>query len=133
MNDLDIDTGEEWKEHAVCRGLDPDIFFFGIDNRYRKPNIRKIERARTICNQCPVRTECLQAALDGDEYGFWGGTTDNERRTMRRTPRRRVPEEHGTDTGYQQHRRAGTDACLACLAAHAVHRQFHRPSRAQTA
>jgi hypothetical protein len=33
---------------------------------------------------------------------------------------------HGTNTGYRQHRRAGTDACLLCLHAHATYNRLSR-------
>jgi WhiB family redox-sensing transcriptional regulator len=40
---------------------------------------------RELCEGCPVRQECLGAALaDPDLVGLWGGTTDRERREMRR-------------------------------------------------
>lgn len=39
---------------------------------------------RRICNLCEVREQCLQYALDGEERGFWGGHTENERNAMRR-------------------------------------------------
>jgi hypothetical protein len=38
-----------------------------------------------ICEVCPVRQECLEAALaDPVLVGLWGGTTDAERRELRR-------------------------------------------------
>lgn len=40
--------------------------------------------AKRICAMCEVRAQCLQYALDGDESGTWGGTTNNERNAMRR-------------------------------------------------
>jgi len=38
-----------------------------------------------ICEACPIRQECLEAVLaDPDLVGLWGGTTDAERRELRR-------------------------------------------------
>lgn len=35
------------------------------------------------CTACPVRTECLDHALEQREmHGVWGGTTERERRQM---------------------------------------------------
>lgn len=33
-----------------------------------------LDRARKLCAQCPVRTECLAGALErGEPHGVWGG------------------------------------------------------------
>jgi WhiB family transcriptional regulator, redox-sensing transcriptional regulator len=43
------------------------------------------DAARALCADCPVRQECLEAALtDTDLMGLWGGTTETERREIRR-------------------------------------------------
>jgi len=40
---------------------------------------------RALCGDCPVRQECLEAALaDESLVGLWGGTTELERREIRR-------------------------------------------------
>jgi WhiB family redox-sensing transcriptional regulator len=40
---------------------------------------------RELCATCPVRVECLEYALaDESLTGLWGGTTDTERRMIRR-------------------------------------------------
>ena len=44
------------------------------------------EAVRALCAACPVRQECLEVALaDSDLLGLWGGTTDAERRELRRS------------------------------------------------
>jgi WhiB family redox-sensing transcriptional regulator len=42
--------------------------------------VTSTDRARLICSTCPVRAECLAAALDGNERGVWGGLAEHERR-----------------------------------------------------
>lgn len=37
------------------------------------------EEAKRICRPCPVRSACLQYALDHQEHGIWGGLTVDER------------------------------------------------------
>jgi WhiB family redox-sensing transcriptional regulator len=50
------------------------------------------EQAKAVCRRrCPVQEQCLQWALDtGQSIGVWGGTSENERRALkRRTAARR--------------------------------------------
>jgi WhiB family redox-sensing transcriptional regulator len=71
-----------WTERAACRDAPPDLFFpvshFG-------PAEEQINEAKMICARCPVRAECLRHALrSGEASGIWGGTTEYERRRIRR-------------------------------------------------
>lgn len=66
-----------WRQAASCRGVDPELFYPG---RGVNP-----EPARALCRQCPVRAQCLAAALARNEkFGTWGGLTEVERRRVRR-------------------------------------------------
>lgn len=71
-----------WREDAACRDADPELFFpVGTAG----PALRQVDRAKRICGACPVRTPCLAWALDqGILSGVWGGTTEVERRAIRR-------------------------------------------------
>ena len=40
-----------------------------------------IDMAKSICQACPVRAECLTAG-EFEEYGIWGGLTAEERRAL---------------------------------------------------
>lgn len=68
----------EFYADAVCPQTDHDGFFpeRGISGR----------QAKRVCNDvCPVRQECLDYALENDErWGIWGGTTEHERRKMKK-------------------------------------------------
>ncbi|MFV0493785.1 WhiB family transcriptional regulator [Mycobacterium sp.] len=49
-----------------CHTGDPDLWFAEIP--------ADLDRAKTLCADCPVRRRCLQAALDRAEpWGVWGG------------------------------------------------------------
>jgi WhiB family redox-sensing transcriptional regulator len=65
-----------WAE-AACIGADPDLFFPG------KGRNDDCAEAKAICAGCPVRDECLEAGMSQD-FGIWGGTTERERRRLRR-------------------------------------------------
>lgn len=40
--------------------------------------------ARSLCAKCPVRDLCLQYAVEHHEIGIWGGTSETERRELRK-------------------------------------------------
>ena len=79
---MSAETEMEWMLHAKCRGVAPTAFFpsDGVG----------VERAQRVCENCPVRMECLEYALEHRiEHGVWGGTSERERRRIAR--RRRQP------------------------------------------
>lgn len=82
------DVLTDWRETARCKEMDPDLFFpVGTTG----PALLQIEAAKAVCRQCDVREECLQYAIDSNqEYGIWGGLTEEERRYMRRELTARV-------------------------------------------
>lgn len=67
-----------WQHHAACRDLDPELFFpLPLD-------VAGELAAKTVCGDCPVRSECLTFALrNGLDDGVWGGLTADERRAHR--------------------------------------------------
>lgn len=71
-----------WMDRAACTGLDTELWF--------TDSPRAVAAARTICDRCPVRRECLQSALDTpDTFGVWGGKTKYQRTRMAKVPRQR--------------------------------------------
>lgn len=79
---------DNWREHAACRGENPELFFpIGTSG----PALQQIEQAKAICGRCPVVAQCLAAALDhGEDAGIWGGLTAEERRVVRQARARRL-------------------------------------------
>jgi WhiB family redox-sensing transcriptional regulator len=70
-------TREPWMVDAACRGLDPELFY----PRLGEPT----DRARAICNRCPVKQACLALAMRANERdGIWGGLSGRQRRALRR-------------------------------------------------
>jgi WhiB family redox-sensing transcriptional regulator len=71
-----------WLAHGACRDEDPELFF---PLTSAGPSARQILAAKAVCARCTVRSECLHYALDDTySYGVWGGTTEEERKSMRR-------------------------------------------------
>ncbi|MGW4549713.1 WhiB family transcriptional regulator [Streptomyces violaceorubidus] len=73
---------DDWREHAACRTEDPDLFFpIGTTG----PAALQTEQAKAVCRTCPVPEQCLRWALDtGQTIGVWGGTSELERRALKR-------------------------------------------------
>jgi hypothetical protein len=48
------------------------------------------DEAKSYCDVCPLKDECLDHALrEKERYGMWGGTTPIERRRVERRERRK--------------------------------------------
>ena len=70
-----------WRQHAACRGLDPEIFYPATDE--------EADVAKAVCQVCAIRQACLEHALGSRERdGVWGGATEKERRRIIRQRRR---------------------------------------------
>lgn len=71
-----------WRKDAICSDTDPDLFFPVGTTGYA---LVQIDRAKQVCGECPVCHDCLQYALDtNQDSGIWGGTSEEERRQIRR-------------------------------------------------
>ncbi|GGR41851.1 hypothetical protein J2S40_001654 [Nocardioides luteus] len=65
---------------ALCPQTDPELFFPEIG--------ASPQAAKKVCATCEVRPDCLALALSlGAVMGVWGGTTENERRDLKRAAR----------------------------------------------
>lgn len=72
-------TDQPWRDQAACRGLDPELFFPSSGQRIAEP--------LAVCRTCPVRTDCLEYALEHERNGIWGGMAERERDYTRRRRR----------------------------------------------
>lgn len=74
---------DDWREHAACRDTDPDLFFpVGTTGQA----VEQIEAAKAVCLVCASREACLEFALaTNQESGVWGGTSEEERRKLRKS------------------------------------------------
>ena len=70
-----------WHNRAACVGEDPELFF---PDGNTGPALLQTERAKAVCHRCEVAAACLKTALDsGQDYGVWGGMSEDERRTLK--------------------------------------------------
>ncbi|MHA6628526.1 WhiB family transcriptional regulator [Pseudonocardia sichuanensis] len=73
---------DDWRQLAACRDEDPELFFPVSEIG---PGARQADHAKAVCAICPVRARCLDHALDNAlDHGIFGGTTEAERRSLRR-------------------------------------------------
>lgn len=57
----------------LCADYDPDWWF--VESSF--------DKAVDVCRRCPVRTKCLNQALDaGETLGVWGGLTPVQRASL---------------------------------------------------
>lgn len=113
-------NAEDWELRAVCRDLDPDVFF----------EKKTWADAKAACARCPVAAECLAAVLRREDglsashrAGIFAGLTPNQRFQLGKRKVRgpgRKPSPCGTEAAYQRHIRNGEPADRACLDAHAL-------------
>lgn len=72
-----------WQDKAECQDVtDPTVFFPDIPSG----DVRGFywDQARSYCERCPVKRECLHSELpfeaeSGRRNGMWGGMTPKER------------------------------------------------------
>jgi WhiB family transcriptional regulator, redox-sensing transcriptional regulator len=78
---IDWDVAD-WRYEAACRDTDPDLFFpIGTTG----PAIEQIDAAKAVCGNCQAQESCLEFALaTNQESGVWGGTSEEERRKLRK-------------------------------------------------
>ena len=72
----------DWRAAGACRGEDPDLFF---PITAEGPSARQVTMAKAVCSRCTVQRQCLNFAMESrQDHGVWGGTTEDERKLMRR-------------------------------------------------
>ena len=68
-----------WRYEGACRHL---------DDRTRAKFLSNVEQdirdAITVCQTCPVKTECLEYAIEAQALYVWGGTSQKQRRAIQR-------------------------------------------------
>lgn len=70
-----------WMRRGACyvNRIPIEVFF--------PTSVEGLAYPKSICEECPVKPECLEFALasvgSGRDFGVWGGTSERERRRIR--------------------------------------------------
>lgn len=80
---------EAWMRLGACRRvpeMQRDWFFAPDGSEIKADRVRREAAAKSVCAGCNVRRSCLEYALrNGEDHGIWGGMTEAERASSRRT------------------------------------------------
>lgn len=111
----------DWRTRAACLGMDTNLFFPDKGQHIQSANMR------TLCDsRCPVRENCLRAAMEqGNQeyvYGIWGGKNQKQRLQLVLAPDGkvvpRVPDEvrlcAGCGSPLPEDAVAARQYCLVC-------------------
>ena len=70
----------KWMTKGNCRNKPPEVFF--------PSDGLGVEVAKKICETCNVKDLCLSHALNNRiDHGVWGGTSERQRRRLRKEQR----------------------------------------------
>ena len=75
----------DWMEDAACKGR--TNLFFGAAGERPERRVRREQSARQVCADCPVLLPCRALARAGNESGFWGGESEEDRAMAGHAPR----------------------------------------------
>ena len=87
LDELGIDKDDlVWTDLAACQNLPTNNFF----ETYETDTILA-KSIDDMCLVCPVAKQCLEAGMENDEYGVWGGVylslgTPDKTRNAHKTP-----------------------------------------------
>ncbi len=74
------DPEPPWWRRANCSGY--TTLFFAKRAERPEARARREAKARRLCEQCEVLTDCRQSAREHSEYGFWAGESEEDRHLL---------------------------------------------------
>lgn len=69
-------------EDPSCASVGGDFWF--PEKSDGSSNSVEMLLAKSICGRCPHKVECAEWGVKKEHFGIWGGTTEKERRVLRR-------------------------------------------------
>lgn len=82
---------ETWRENAACIDKPREWWHpVNLQGEVIRETPKQYRRGKAICDECPVKSECLTYALENpdDCCGLWGGLMAIERERLRQDHRR---------------------------------------------
>ena len=77
---------DAWKAEALCAA------YVGEEDLWFSEDTHVAKHAKAICAECPVRAECLAAAIENrEQWGVWGGLATRQRMELYPRDERHVP------------------------------------------
>ena len=74
---------DAWQAKAACRGPQAVVFFPPPQFERKVDRLARERRAKAICAECMVRSDCLDYSIQIKEpHGIWGGLNEHERRAL---------------------------------------------------
>jgi len=87
------------EDNPACAETDPELFFpLEVDMGFGRftSKYQNASAARKICASCPLIEKCLDYALLNNEVGIWGGTTEEQRKQIRKNRGRKSVRKYRT-------------------------------------
>lgn len=80
-----------WRDNAACVSVDNLDSQARVELFFPERSHAQAARAKKVCwEQCPVRQQCLDEAIENKErFGIWGGLDTQERQAEAKRRRRR--------------------------------------------
>jgi len=81
--EFNIGTDKPWTTKAKCISIGTNM----ADTLFFIEKGGSPKKGKEFCNGCPVKTPCLEYALSNPEetkYGIWGGTSERQRKDLRK-------------------------------------------------
>jgi WhiB family transcriptional regulator, redox-sensing transcriptional regulator len=102
-----------WRALALCAGTDPAAFY--------SETPKAIAVAKAVCEECPVRDECREHAIETHEpFGVWGGLSADDRARLS-GPIRRGPDPSVNDADLVELFAVTNPMALARVALESAH------------
>lgn len=90
----DVAPLPEWHSLAMCRSYPHEWWNYEDLSKKKhdliEETLMQINAAIKICNECPVKAECLEQGLETENMHagtIWGGLTHDKRKQVRRRRR----------------------------------------------
>lgn len=76
----------DWMEDAKCRGITATSLFYPDRSNDQVMTAKAVCKGTDGTPPCPVLQQCFDWAMQEEEkFGVWGGTSERERRRIKKT------------------------------------------------